>query len=383
MKKVIFPLSADPITFGHIHIIRLALKKFDFIYLLINSHQNKKYLLTQKERYLLTKMIIAQQENLKDKVKVFAYDELTAHFAIEKEVSFIIRGYRNSVDLEYEKSLNFYNQNIFPLLKTIYIKSQKKYKFVSSSAVKTLMDYQGEVYQYIPLFIKKFFEQKKNIYRLGVTGSIASGKTTFCKILAKEKINNLTIHHIDFDEIVSEIYKDIAEGNFPKAEEQILKICNHSIKKVSKENVSRFIFKNMRNEKKKKNKLLMLQKILSPLIKIYSFQKIKNKKGIILFDAPLLVEYNMTEIVNKEVILLSSKNQVKNLQLRDKLSFKQAEEKVRLVNTTEEKKILLEIKKCNFFVFENDELYNKNNLLKKAKLFLKEVIQKININLKI
>lgn len=381
MKTAIFPLSADPITLGHLHIIRLALKKFDAIYLLINNHQNKKYLLTQKERYLITKKIINQQEDLKNKIKVFIYNGLTAHFAIEKEVSCIIRGYRNSVDLEYEKSLNFYNQNIFSSLKTIYIKSQRKYKFISSSAVKTLIDYQGEVHQYIPLFIKKFFEQKKSIYHLGVTGSIACGKTTFCQILTKEKINNLEIHHIDFDKIVTEIYKDIEQGNFPKAERKIQKICNYRIKKISKENVSDFIFNKIKNNDKKKKLLLRLQNILSPLIKIYLFQKMKDKKGIILFDAPLLAEYKMSEIVNKEIILISSKNQEKNLQLRDKLSLKQAEEKVRLANTTEQKRFFLEEKKCNIFVYENDN-EKKNNFSKKAKFFLKEVIQKININLK-
>lgn len=215
MKKAILPLSADPFTFGHLHILYRCLKKFDFIYLLISNNYSKDYLLTKEEKYFLTKKIIDSDKNLKQKVAVISYDGGLAHFAIKNEVSFIVRGYRNKTDLEYEKSLNFYNRQIYPLLKTLYIKSARKYRFISSSSVKILLHHQLEIYKYVPLVVKKFLEQKKNIYCIGVTGTIASGKTTFCEIASKQIFFGKKVHHVNFDKVVAKIYNDISKDKFP------------------------------------------------------------------------------------------------------------------------------------------------------------------------
>lgn len=373
MKKAILPLSADPFTFGHLHLLQLALKKFDFIYLVISNDVNKKYLLKREQRVFLTKKIIEEDESFEDKVEVISYDGLIAHLAIQKEVTFLVRGYRNALDLEYEKSMSFYNQNIFSSLQTVYIQSKPKYRFISSTAVKILLENCGEIYTYVPIVVKKFLEQQKNIYRIGVTGSIACGKTIFCKVAAKQKILGKKIYHINFDEIVAKIYQDIGKNQYPILQEKVKKICDFKIKNVTKKEVSNFLFDKVTNSTKRKKKLLILQKSLAPLIQYYSFQKIKDKKGIILYDAPLLAEYGMSAVVNKDIVLVTSKKQIEILQERDKISLSQAKQKI-IANSEQKKKEMLKKDNCNIFVFENNA--DKNNLSKKVKSFLEEVIQK-------
>lgn len=125
----------------------------------------------------------------------------------------------------------------------------------------------------------------------------------------------------------------------------------------------------------------MLQQILSPLIKIYSFDEIKDKRGIILFDAPLLVEYDMAELVNKDVILITSKNQTEILIKRDKISYSEAVKKITVSNSNDEKKQKLKKENCNVFILQND-FSSRENFSKKIKFFLKEVIQKVEMRLK-
>src|SRR5690606_5301833 len=101
MNKAVFPGSFDPITLGHVDIIERALPLFDEIVLAIGTNADKKYMFSLEERI----NFLEQTFDHEPRIKVKVYSGLTVDFCKEQEAKFILRGLRNSLDLEYEKAI--------------------------------------------------------------------------------------------------------------------------------------------------------------------------------------------------------------------------------------------------------------------------------------
>ena len=144
-KKAIFPGSFDPITIGHIEIVKKSLKIFDEIIIAIGTNPEKKYMFSENQRL---KFIIEYFDNEKN-VKVVAYDGLTFELCKKLKLKYIVRGVRNIFDFEYEKNMAEFNRNLGKI-ETIIITSSNKNSHISSSLVKELIKNNSDFHHLVP-----------------------------------------------------------------------------------------------------------------------------------------------------------------------------------------------------------------------------------------
>lgn len=137
MKKAIFPGSFDPLTKGHLDIIKRASRLFDELIVVILENSEKKTTFTQEERLTMLKKNTAALSN----VIVDADTSLTVEYAKKHGACAIIRGVRSVKDYEYELDIASANQYLNPDIETILLFSSPSYAFVSSSIIREMMKY--------------------------------------------------------------------------------------------------------------------------------------------------------------------------------------------------------------------------------------------------
>ena len=145
MKKAIFPGSFDPITIGHVDIIKRAMKVFDEIIIAVGNNTDKKYMFTKEKRVEFVK----QTFNNYDSVKIESYNGLTVNFCKKNNTKFMIRGLRNPADFEFEKSIALTNRKMTDI-ETIFFLTSPENSFVSSSIVRDLIRNSGDYKLFIP-----------------------------------------------------------------------------------------------------------------------------------------------------------------------------------------------------------------------------------------
>lgn len=152
MKKVaIFPGSFDPITIGHVDIVKRALPLFDEIIVAIGVNSQKQYLFTLEQRITWIKTVFKGEK----KVKVESYEGLTVNYCVHKKANYIIRGIRSAADFEYEKTIAHLNNAMVPGLETVLILSTAELSSISSTIVREIIRGQGKVSKFVPKEIVK------------------------------------------------------------------------------------------------------------------------------------------------------------------------------------------------------------------------------------
>lgn len=146
MKIALFPGSFDPFTRGHEAIVRQALTLFDKVVVAIGENIGKNSLLSTEERIKFIKQLYANDE----RVETIAYSTLTGDVARAVGASAIIRGVRNTIDFEYERTLAQTNKRLFPEIETILLLTPADLADVSSSAVRELMAFGHDVSEMLP-----------------------------------------------------------------------------------------------------------------------------------------------------------------------------------------------------------------------------------------
>lgn len=137
MKVAVFPGSFDPITWGHIDLIKRSLAIFDKVVVLVAKNKSKKYLLSDVERFSLTKDVISSLNFLN--VFVDRYSGFIVDYALINSIKFIVRGIRafNDFDIEFERYL--INNKLNFKIDTIFLPSSAEHLYVRSEFVKELM----------------------------------------------------------------------------------------------------------------------------------------------------------------------------------------------------------------------------------------------------
>lgn len=150
-KIALFPGSFDPITLGHSHIIKRALKLFDSIIIAIGNNFKKKYMFSLKKR----KYWIEKTFYLNSKIKIESYKELTISFCKKKKIKFILRGLRNFKDFEFEKNIFFSNQLLTNnKIETIFLLSYPNKSYISSAIVREIIKKKGNYSLFVPQVVK-------------------------------------------------------------------------------------------------------------------------------------------------------------------------------------------------------------------------------------
>lgn len=155
--KVIYPGSFDPITYGHMDIIKRASGIFDDFTVVLMNNLRKKPLFSDKERFQMIKEVL-KEENVNAKVDI--YDGLLVQYVKENNVKIAIRGLRAVEDFEYEFEMALANKEMCPDFEMLYFITDIRFLFLSSSMVKEIAEFGGELKQWIPQTVEKQLKQK-------------------------------------------------------------------------------------------------------------------------------------------------------------------------------------------------------------------------------
>ena len=152
MSTEICPGSFDPITLGHLNIIRRASRIFDRVVVLVMYNKAKPNpMFSLEERVDLILRVVSRFGN----VEVDTYDGLLAEYARRYEDAIIVKGLRASTDFESEFQMAQINKTINPSLETMFLTSSEKYTFLSSSVVRELASYGADLSEFLPREIIK------------------------------------------------------------------------------------------------------------------------------------------------------------------------------------------------------------------------------------
>lgn len=147
MKRIaVFPGSFDPITNGHIDIIQRTIPLFDQIIIAIGINSQKQYLFSIEQRMNWLHEIFSGNE----KIMISNYTGLTVDFCRSVNANFILRGLRNAIDFEYEKTIAAVNRSMFQDIETIFIPTAPELSHISSTIVRELIKYNGNYGHLVP-----------------------------------------------------------------------------------------------------------------------------------------------------------------------------------------------------------------------------------------
>ena len=146
MKLGIYPGSFDPLTNGHLDVIRRAEKLFDRVIVAIANNDSKRPLFTKEERCRLANESLQDME----RVSVDTFDGLLVDYAVEIGAQAIIRGLRAISDFEFEFQLALMNRHLNSSIETIFMMPKDKYTFLSSRMVKEVSSLGGDIKEFVP-----------------------------------------------------------------------------------------------------------------------------------------------------------------------------------------------------------------------------------------
>jgi pantetheine-phosphate adenylyltransferase len=153
------PGSFDPITYGHLDIITRGAKVFDEVFVVVLSNSSKKPLFSVEER---TDMIREVTKHLPN-VKVDSFQGLLVDYASSVGASAIIRGLRAVSDFEYEMQITSMNRVLNDQIETFFIMTNSQYSFLSSSIVKEVAKYKGNISELVPPLVEKALLEKNTV----------------------------------------------------------------------------------------------------------------------------------------------------------------------------------------------------------------------------
>ena len=155
MKPVVFPGSFDPVTNGHLDLIKRARAIFGEVVVLVLGNANKKGMFTVNERVSLLKQALAGEEHI---VVDFA-DGLLVDYMKQKGLTTVVRGLRSAHDWNHERTNAYYNKQFYGNLETVFLPADEKYQFISSSAVKEAIKYGADISAFVPPCVVKAFSK--------------------------------------------------------------------------------------------------------------------------------------------------------------------------------------------------------------------------------
>jgi pantetheine-phosphate adenylyltransferase len=146
MKIALFPGSFDPVTKAHVDIVKRSVSLFDKVYIGIGVNSTKAGLLSVETREQMLRAVFQADP----RIHIVAYEGLTVNFCESIGAGYMIRGIRTVSDFEYEKAIAQMNHSLNPEIESIFIVSKPGYSSISSSIVREIMRYNGDVSQFIP-----------------------------------------------------------------------------------------------------------------------------------------------------------------------------------------------------------------------------------------
>ena len=159
MTIAIYPGSFDPITNGHLDILKSGSEIFDKVIIAVSYNMNKKGFLSVEERVNLIQKSVSHLKN----IEVDAFDGLTVEYAKKKGADVLLRGLRTSFDFEYELQLSQANNALNRELKTVFLITKPEFNFISSSMVREILANNGDISKFVPVEVYEYLKTKHDI----------------------------------------------------------------------------------------------------------------------------------------------------------------------------------------------------------------------------
>lgn len=156
MKKAIYPGSFDPVTLGHLDIIKRAAMIFDELTILVMDNSQKCKLFSADERVNMISGLLCDIQN----VRVSSWSGLLVDYAKESGANIIVRGLRTTTDFEYELQMAHTNHLEYDSLETVFLTTALSYSYLSSSVVREFASYGGDITPFVPESIIPMIEEK-------------------------------------------------------------------------------------------------------------------------------------------------------------------------------------------------------------------------------
>lgn len=157
MKIAVYPGSFDPITKGHLDILKTGAEIFDKVIIAVARNSEKKGFLTVDERVKLIKESIVDIEN----AEVDSFEGLTIEYAKKRGAKVLLRGLRAVSDFEYELQLSQANSSLSSDIKTVFLTTKPKYNFISSSTIKEIYLNNGDISKFVPDAVFEYLKNRK------------------------------------------------------------------------------------------------------------------------------------------------------------------------------------------------------------------------------
>ena len=160
MRRAIFPGSFDPLTNGHLDIIRRSAPLFDEMIIAVLNNADKHPMFSVDERCAIIREVLPSVQTGECQMLVESFSGLTADFARQKKATAIVRGIRAVSDYEYELRMALMNRRLEPQIETVFLMAGEEYSYVSSTLMKQVFELGGRVEGLIPDLVEKRMRDK-------------------------------------------------------------------------------------------------------------------------------------------------------------------------------------------------------------------------------
>ena len=161
MLRAIYPGSFDPVTYGHLDIIKRSCKIVDELIVGVLNNNAKMPLFSVEERVKMLEEVTKELTN----VKIVPFDGLLIDFARQMDAKLVIRGLRAITDFEYELQMSQTNHKLEPKVETMFLTTNIEFSYLSSTTVKEIAAFGGDITQFVPEVVKDELERKMKAKR--------------------------------------------------------------------------------------------------------------------------------------------------------------------------------------------------------------------------
>lgn len=158
MLRAVYPGSFDPVTYGHLDVIQRSTKIVDELIVGVLNNNAKMPLFSVEERVKMLEEVTRELPN----IRVVPFDGLLINFAREMKANFVIRGLRAITDFEYELQMSQTNHKLEPEIETVFLTTNLQYSYLSSTTVKEVAAFGGDVTQFVPEVVAARLGEKMN-----------------------------------------------------------------------------------------------------------------------------------------------------------------------------------------------------------------------------
>ena len=162
MRRAIFPGSFDPLTNGHLDIIRRSAPLFDEMIVSVLNNADKNPMFTVEERCDMIRDVLPSVDTNGCRMMVESFSGLTAEFAKNKEATAIVRGIRAVADYEYELRMALMNRRLEPSIETVFLMAGEEFSYVSSTLMKQVFELGGQIEGLIPALVEERMRAKRS-----------------------------------------------------------------------------------------------------------------------------------------------------------------------------------------------------------------------------